>query len=74
MRHKLLLETIGGVFDEEEYAYWLVIKLPWILPTIILCGGLIDIFLIWCYMIFAHPLKQILSSENNLKISEDCQN
>ena len=72
-RHKLLLETIGGVFDEEEYANWLVTKFSWILPTIVFCGGLVDIFLIWLYMNFGHPWKQILLNENSEKISKDCQ-
>ena len=63
-RHQLLLETIGGVFDEEEDAYLLVTKLSWILPTVIFCGGLIDLLLIVFYMKFAHPWKDILVGEN----------
>ena len=63
-RHKLLLEAIGGVFDEEEYAYLQITKFSWILPTIIICGGVIDLLLIVFYMKFAHPLKDILVGEN----------
>ena len=63
-RHKLLLEAIGGVFDEEEYAYLRITKFSWILPTIIICGGVIDLLLIVFYMKFAHPLKDILVGEN----------
>ena len=42
----MTLRYIGfeGVFYEEEYTFWLVTKLSWILPTIVLCGGLADIF------------------------------
>ena len=58
------METIGGVFDEEEDAYVLVTKFSWILPTIILCGGVIDLLLIIFYMKFAHPWKDILVGEN----------
>ena len=63
-RHQLLLEAIGGVFDEEDDAYLLVTKFSWILPTIILSGGLIDLLLIVFYMKFAHPWKDILVGEN----------
>ena len=66
-RHQLLLEAIGGVFDEEEGAYLLVTKFSWILPTIILCGGFIDLLLIAFYMKFAHPWKEILVGENTSK-------
>ena len=69
-RHELLLITIGGVFDEEEYAYWLVTEFSWILPTIVLCGGLLDLLLIGFYMNFAHPWKDILSSKQSLKDDE----
>ena len=61
------METIGGVFDEEEDAYLLVTKLSWILPTVILGGGLIDLLLIVFYMKFAHPWKDILVGENTSK-------
>ena len=60
----MLLEAIGGVFDEEEYAYLRITKFSWILPTIIICGGVIDLLLIVFYMKFAHPLKDILVGEN----------
>ena len=63
-RHQLLLDAIGGVFDEEEQTYLRVTKFSWILPTIILCGGLIDLLLIVFYMKFAHPWKDILVGEN----------
>ena len=67
-RHELLLEAIGGAFDEEEQAYLRVTKFSWILPTIILSGGVIDLLLIVFYMKFAHPWKDILVGENT---SED---
>ena len=66
-RHKLLLEAIGGVFDEEEYAYDLVTELSWILPAVVLCGGLVDLILIVIYMKFAHPWKGILSEDKTSK-------
>ena len=62
-RHELLLGAIG-VFDEEEYAYLRITKFSWILPTIIISGGVIDLLLIVFYMKFAHPWKDILVGEN----------
>ena len=67
-RHELLLASIG-VFPEEEYAYWLATEMSWILPTIILCGGLVDIILGVMYL-KNHPWKGILKSEKN-KTTED---
>ena len=58
-RHELLVGSIG-VFPEEEDAYWRVIEFSWILPTIILGGGFIDLLLIIIYM-KTHPWKEILS-------------
>ena len=62
-RHELLLQTLGGSFDEEEHAYRLVTKLSWMLPIIIVCGGVLDMIVIFSYMRFAHPWKDILSGE-----------
>ena len=70
-RHKLLLETIGGVFDEEEYAYRLATEFSWILPTVIIFGGLFDLILIMIYMKFAHPWKDILSQEKVTQRDKD---
>ena len=60
-RHELLLEAIGGVFDEEEHAYHLASKFSWILPIVVLCGGFIDLIVIVVYMKFVHPWKAIIS-------------
>ena len=65
-RHILLLGAIG-VFDEEEHAYQLATEFSWILPTVVLCGGLLDILLIVLYMKFAHPWKDILSNDQAWK-------
>ena len=56
----LLLSAIG-VFLQEENAYWLATELSWILPTIVLCGGIIDILLLVMYM-KNHPWKDILKN------------
>ena len=71
VRHKLLLETIGGVFDEEEHAYTLATEFSWILPTVIIFGGLFDLILIMIYMKFAHPWKDILSQEKVTQTDKD---
>ena len=58
-RHELLVQTIG-VFEEEIDAYWLAKEFSWILPTIILSGGLMDMLIIGAFMRFLHPWKDIL--------------
>ena len=74
-RHELLLETLGEVFDEEERANKMVTELSWMLPTIVLCGGLLDLLFIGFYMRFAHPWKDIVFgdkvSEKDKEIKDD---
>ena len=60
-RHEIILGVSNSVFEEEERAFLLVTKLSWILPTIVLCGGLVDLLLSFVYMKFYHPWKEILS-------------
>ena len=59
VRHMLVKGAIG-VFPEEEYAYWMLNKLSWVLPLTIVSGAIIDAFLVYIYMRFAHPWKDIL--------------
>ena len=56
----MLVKGAIGVFPEEEHAYWLVNKLSWILPLMIILGAIIDGLLVYIYMRFAHPWKSIL--------------
>ena len=56
----MLVKGAIGVFPEEEYAYWMVNKLSWVLPLTIVSGAIIDAFLVYIYMRFAHPWKDIL--------------
>ena len=35
-------------------------KLSWILPFTIVCAAIVDVFLVYIYMRFAHPWKDIL--------------
>ena len=58
-RHTLVKGAIG-VFPEEEYAYWLMNTLSWILPLVIILGAIVDVLLVYIYMRFAHPWKDIL--------------
>ena len=58
-RHTLVKGAIGA-FPEEEHAYWLVNKLSWILPLTIVFAAIVDVFLVYIYMRFAHPWKDIL--------------
>ena len=68
-RHELLLGAIG-VFEEEEQAYHVATQFSWILPTAILCGGILDLLLIVIYMKFTHPWKDILSEGKTLNSNE----
>ena len=56
----MLVKGAIGVFPEEEYAYWMVNKLSLVLPLTIVSGAIIDAFLVYIYMRFAHPWKDIL--------------
>ena len=58
-RYKLLEGAIGA-FPEEEMAYWMASKLTWILPVIVILGFLVDAILVYVFMKFAHPRKDIL--------------
>ena len=59
VRHVLVKGAIG-VFPEEEHAYWLVNTLSWSLPLMIVLGAIVDVLLVYTYMRFAHPWKDIL--------------
>ena len=59
-RHELLEGAIG-VLPEEEIAYKWVNQLSWILPVVVIIGALLDLLLVYVYMKFAHPWKNILS-------------
>ena len=50
------------MFPEEEHAYWLVNKLSWVLPTVIVCASVVDTVLVSLYMNLFHPWIGILSS------------
>ena len=56
----MLVKGAIGVFPEEEYAYWLMNTLSWILPLMIILGAMVDVVLVYIYMRFAHPWKAIL--------------
>ena len=48
-RHKDLEEAIQ-TSEEEKYAFWLVTLLAWLLPTLVIVGGLLDglfVFILW---------------------------
>ena len=69
-RHKLVKGAIG-VFPEEEHAYWLMNKLSWILPLIIFFGAIVDALLVYIYMRFAHPWKDILFYKDKTSKEEE---
>ena len=48
-RHEDLEKAIE-TSEEEKYAYWLVTLLAWLLPTLVIVGGLLDglfVFILW---------------------------
>ena len=60
-RHNLLKGAFGEqVFPEETDAYNLVTSLSWILPVTVIVGAAVDAALVFVYMKFAHPWKNIL--------------
>ena len=69
-RHTLVKGAIG-VFPEEEYAYWLVNTLSWSLPLIIVLGAIVDVLLVYIYMRFFHPWKDILFYKNETSRIEE---
>ena len=71
-RHKLVQGAIG-VFPEEEYAYWLVNMLSWILPLVIVLGAIVDVFLVYIYMRFSHPWKDILYYKDKTSKMEESE-
>ena len=60
VRHELLLDTLGYVFPEEEQSYLLITLLMWVLPTTLAIAAVVDAFLAFIYMKYAHPWKGIL--------------
>ena len=61
VRHELLLEVLGYVFPEEEYSYWLMNLLMWVLPTTVAIAAAVDALLAFVYMKYAHPWRGILA-------------
>ena len=60
-RHELLSGAIG-TFDEEDEAYLLVTWLLWVIPLIVTLAALMDAFLAYAYMKWAHPWGPILEN------------
>ena len=61
VRHELLVEVLGYVFPEEEYSYWLMNLLMWVLPTTVAIAAAVDALLAFVYMKYAHPWRGILA-------------
>ena len=69
----MLVKGAIGVFPEEEYAYWMLNKLSWVLPLTIVSGAIIDAFLVYIYMRFAHPWKDILFYKDKKSKTEETE-
>ena len=61
-RHELLSGAIG-TFHEEDEAYLLVTWLLWVIPLTVTLAALMDAFLAYAYMKWAHPWGPILKNE-----------
>ena len=61
-RHELLSGAIG-TFNEEDEAYILVTWLLWVIPLTVTLAALMDAFLVYAYMKWAHPWGPILENE-----------
>ena len=70
IRHTLVKGALGA-FPEEEYAYWLMNTLCWILPLMIVLGAIVDVLLVYIYMRFAHPWKGILFYKDEISKMEE---
>ena len=60
-RHELLSSAIG-TFHEEDEAYLLVTWLLWVIPLTVTLAALMDAFLAYVYMKWAHPWGPILEN------------
>ena len=71
-RHELLSSAIG-TFHEEDEAYLLVTWLLWVIPLTVTLSALMDAFLAYAYMKWAHPWGPILENEetDNIDVSNE---
>ena len=60
-RQATVCEVLGYVFPEEEYSYWLMNLLMWVLPTTVAIAAAVDALLGFVYMKYAHPWRGILA-------------
>ena len=71
-RHTLVKGAIG-VFPEEEYAYWLMNTLSWSLPLMIILGAIVDVILVYIYMRYTHPWRDILFYKDKKTMAEETE-
>ena len=72
-RHELLSGAIG-TFDEEDEAYLLATWLLWVIPLTVTLAALMDAFLAYAYMKWAHPWGPILENADNIDGNEAVPN
>ena len=68
-RHEVLEGAIG-TFQEEDDAYLMVTTLSWILPSTVILSAMLDALLVWVYMKFVPPWKDILFGQEDEKMKK----
>ena len=58
-RHNIINPAIGA-FDEEVEAVDIVQRSFWALPLFVLLSSLLDMMMMWVFLTFLHPWKEIL--------------
>ena len=58
-RHALVKEFLKPTAEEEKAFFWMIL-LAWLLPTIVLVTSLVDLLLMYTYLRFLHPFKIIM--------------
>ena len=69
-QHQFLQENIGTSHD-ENYAFWLVTLLSWLLPTLVIALGLLDPFLAYVLSKKKQQKEQDVESQSKAEDEEE---
>ena len=65
-RHNIILPSIGA-FEQENAAYELVTRYLYVLPLVLILVIMLDLLLVWLYVKFGHPWREILEKETQVR-------